>query len=96
MGIIQFVRDAIASDTRERLAFCAVILISITPAALAKVVQEGNFFELDFDFDFCKKWQKPGPSFWKRPEKFCKRQSQNRKIAVRTPSIIVVGYSYFY
>ena len=56
MGIIQFVRDAIASDTRERLAFCAVILISITPAlgvaALAKVVQEGNFFELDFDFDF--------------------------------------------
>jgi hypothetical protein len=24
-----------------------------------------NFFELDFDFDFCKKWQKPGPFFGK-------------------------------
>ena len=31
-----------------------------------------NFFELDFDFDFCKKWQKPGPFFGKARKNFAK------------------------
>jgi hypothetical protein len=31
MGIIPFVRDAIASDTHEILTLCAAILISTTP-----------------------------------------------------------------
>ena len=35
---------------------------------LQKSCEEGRsteLFELDFDFDFCKKWQKPGPFFGK-------------------------------
>ena len=31
-----------------------------------------NYFELDFDFDFCKKWQKPGPFFGKARKNFAK------------------------
>jgi hypothetical protein len=41
MGIIPFVRDAIASATRERLALCTAILISTTPVLGVAVPQSG-------------------------------------------------------
>ena len=31
-----------------------------------------TYFELDFDFDFCKKWQKLGPFFGKARKIFAK------------------------
>ena len=38
-----------------------------------------NYFELDFDFEFCKKLQKPGPFFAKARTNFAKVKVKIKK-----------------
>ena len=53
------------------LTFAKVEMVDFCKSRPGRAAQR-NFFELDFDFDFCKKWQKPGP-FLERPGIFLQK-----------------------
>ena len=48
----------------QKSIFAKVEMVDFCKNRAGRAAQR-NYFELDFDFDFCKKWQKPGPFFGK-------------------------------
>ena len=46
----------------QKSNFAQVEMVDFCKSRAGRAAQR-NYFELDFDFDFCKKWQKPGPFF---------------------------------
>jgi len=64
----------------QKSIFAKVEMVDFCKSRPGRAAQR-NFFELDFDFDFCKKWQKPGP-FLEKPGKILqksKSKSKNRR-----------------
>ena len=55
----------------QKSIFAKVEMVDFCKSRPGRAAQR-NFFELDFDFDFCKKWQKPGPFFGKARKNFAK------------------------
>ncbi len=55
----------------QKSIFAKVKMVDFCKSRAGRAAQR-NFFELDFDFDFCKKWQKPGPFLGKARKIFAK------------------------
>ena len=55
----------------QKSIFAKVEMVDFCKSRPGRAAQR-NFFELDFDFDFCKKWQKPGP-FLEKPGKILQK-----------------------
>jgi len=55
----------------QKSIFAKVEMVDFCKSRPGRAAQ-WNFFELDFDFDFCKKWKKPGP-FLEKPGKILQK-----------------------
>jgi len=64
----------------QKSNFAQVEMVDFCKSRAGRAAQR-NYFELDFDFDFCKKWQKPGPFFGKARENFGVRKHSIRRYA---------------
>ena len=62
----------------QKSIFAKVEMVDFCKSRPGRAAQR-NFFELDFDFDFCKKWQKPGPFFLEKPGKILQKSKSKLK-----------------